>query len=181
MPLDFHTHRLDAPAGLALINMPQSWLLAPHEAALRPGALYTAGIHPWWTVCDEATLATMLEGIRHFAERGKLAAIGECGLDRLRGAALSRQEAVFSSQVALAQAYALPVTVHCVRAFDRLLYLHKRLRPTTQWTVHGFRGAPPLAEQLLQAGFDLSFGAQYNAQSYALTPPERRRRESDAM
>ena len=38
-----------------------------------------------------------------------------------------------------------------------------------------------LPRQLLDAGIDLSFGAQYNPESYNLTPPERRHRESDAV
>ena len=62
---------------------------------------------------------------------------------------------------------------------DRLLALRRRLRPQVRWTVHGFRGKPALALQLLQTGMDLSFGGRYCAESYALTPPDRRHRETD--
>ena len=27
LPFDFHTHRLDAPAGAAIISMPRDWLV----------------------------------------------------------------------------------------------------------------------------------------------------------
>ena len=83
------------------------------------------------------------------------------------------------AQIALAESQQLPVTLHIVRTYDRLLRLHKQLRPTTQWTVHGFRGKPALAHQLLEAGIDLSFGQLYNAASWEVTPPQRRHTESD--
>ena len=107
--------------------------------------------------------------------------LGECGLDRLRGGTEAFQLEIFEAQIALAEHFRLPVTLHIVRAWDALLRLHNSLRPSTQWTVHGFRGKPALARQLLDAGIDLSFGAQYNPESYSLTPPERRHRESDAV
>ena len=49
------------------------------------------------------------------------------------------------------------------------------------WIVHGFRGGPALARQLLDAGFDLSFGLRYNKESFDITPTERRYRETDAL
>ena len=45
LPFDFHTHRLDAPAGAAIISMPREWLLQPHHLELRPGCL-CLGVHP---------------------------------------------------------------------------------------------------------------------------------------
>ena len=106
--------------------------------------------------------------------------VGECGLDRLRGADLDTQCAVFAAQVALAEQHRLPLTLHVVRAFDVILRLHKQLRPTTRWTIHGFRGKPALAQQLLDAGFDLSFGPKHNTASWAATPPDRRHCETDS-
>ena len=105
--------------------------------------------------------------------------VGECGLDRLHGADLDTQCAVFAAQVALAEQHRLPLTLHVVRAFDVILRLHKQLRPTTRWTIHGFRGKPALARQLLDAGFDLSFGFHHNPEAFAITPPERRHFETD--
>lgn len=119
------------------------------------------------------------EGLQQLLRHPAVVAVGECGIDRLRGADEAVQEQWFVRQVQLAEAAGLPVTVHCVKAFDVLLRLHKELRPTTRWTIHGFRGKPALAAQLLAAGFDLSFGRYFNAESYEMTPPERRHRESD--
>ena len=178
LPFDFHTHHLDAPAGLAIINLPQEWLLDPTGFMPRPGALYSAGIHPWWTgKADE--VAKMMEHLPQLLQHPQVVALGECGLDALRGAPLDVQENIFRQQIALAETYGKPVTLHIVRTYDRILRLHKTLRPTTQWTVHGFRGKPALARQLLDAGLDLSFGVRRNEEAYALTPPERRHDETD--
>lgn len=175
--LDFHTHNLLAPAGEAVINLPEAALRDPNGFKPRPGALYSAGVHPWWT--DAADVEVLLAGTEAWLAHRQVVAVGECGIDLLRGAAVERQEAVLVRQIEMAERLGLPVTLHVVRAFDRVLRLHKRLKPTMPWTVHGFRGGPALARQLLAAGLNLSFGERYNAESFALTPADRRFRESD--
>lgn len=174
---DFHTHNINAPAGEAIISLPRETLLSPASFPWRDGVLYSAGIHPWWTD-DEAGCVTMLENLRGIAELPQVVCIGECGFDRLRGD-MNFQETLFAEQVRISEQVHKPVTVHCVRAFDILLAAHKALRPTQVWTIHGFRGQPALAKQLLDAGMDLSFGSHFNADSYDMTPPERRHHESD--
>lgn len=175
---DFHTHNPYAAPGTAIINVPREALLHPETFCPAEGGLYSAGIHPWWTVeADDVVL--MLKNLPLLLSRPEVVAVGECGFDALRGASLEEQERVFKAQVAMAEQRQLPVTLHVVRAYDRLLRMVKQLRPTTQWTVHGFRGKPQLARQLLSVGVDLSFGKRYNAESYALCPPHRRHRETD--
>ena len=176
--MDFHTHNLLAPAGEAVINLPREWMLQPRLFCPRRGALSSAGIHPWWTADAEET-ASMLRQLPQLLRHPQVVALGECGIDLLRGAAAEVQETVLVEQLTLAERLQLPVTLHIVRAFDRLLRLHKALRPTVQWTVHGFRGRPALARQLLEAGIDLSFGRRRNEEAFLLTPPERRHEETD--
>lgn len=176
---DFHTHDLTAPAGRAVINLPADWTLHPSHFAARAGCLYSAGVHPWWTA-DEGAAAEMLRRLPALLRHPQVVAVGECGLDMLRGAPPDVQEEVLHAQVLMAEEAGLPVTLHIVKAYDRLLRLRKVWRPTTRWTVHGFRGKAPLAVQLLRAGIDLSFGRYYDDAAYALTPPARRHRESDS-
>ncbi|MDE5971530.1 MAG: TatD family hydrolase, partial [Muribaculaceae bacterium] len=67
---DIHTHN---PLAVdAVIN------LAP-GMPMRPGALYSAGVHPWWAVADFGWVERM-------AADPRVGMIGECGIDRLRGA-----------------------------------------------------------------------------------------------
>lgn len=176
LPFDFHTHNPAVEAGSAILNLTREQLLRPETFQPAEGGLYSAGIHPWWT--DEDT-APLLAGMERLLAHPSVVAVGECGFDRLRGGSLANQQAAFESQIALAERFALPVTIHCVRAFDLLLKCAKTLRPSTRWTIHGFRGRPALARQLLEAGFDLSYGLRLNPESLRLTPPSRRRFETD--
>ena len=178
-PFDFHTHRLDTPPGTGIVSLPRPIVLHPEAWHPQVGGLYAAGIHPWWTADADFQLDRYLSSLSHLLALPEVVQVGECGLDRLRGADLDTQCAVFAAQVALAEQHRLPLTLHVVRAFDVILRLHKQLRPTTQWTIHGFRGKPALARQLLDAGFDLSFGPKHNAASWAATPPDRRHCETD--
>lgn len=174
--MDFHTHNIMATD--AIINMSKAWLLSPELFKPRAEATYSVGIHPWWTI-DKDETERMLHNLPQLLSHPQVVALGECGLDALQGASLEEQERIFIAQIAFAEKFNQPVTLHIVRCFDRLLRLKKQLKPTTQWTVHGFRGKPTLAQQLLRAGLDLSFGVHFNPQSYELTPPTRRHRETD--
>lgn len=173
---DFHTHNPDAPAGRAIICLPEETLLRPETFRPRRGVLYAAGVHPWW--CGRSDDDQLWDGVERLARTGRLAALGECGYDRLRGD-ISRQEALFRRHARLADELGLPLTVHCVRALDLLLAARRELQPTARWTLHGFRGKPAQARQLLAEGFDLSFGPRFNADSLRLCPPERLHIETD--
>lgn len=186
--MDFHTHDIHTPPGEGIVCLPQEVLLSPecwldeegHLPDAQRGAMYAAGIHPWWTAADDFDLEAHLAGLRRLLPLPEVVQLGECGFDRLRGATIEQQCRVFEAQVELSEAFGVPMTLHCVRAYDVLLAELRRLRPAQRWTVHGFRGKPALARQLLDAGLDLSFGPLRNEESYALTPPERRHDETDA-
>lgn len=191
---DFHTHILSSPPGSAIVCLPQEalrfpdrWLTGGHLPHAPEGALYAAGIHPWWLAQPGFSLGDHLAGLRLLLQQPEVVQLGECGFDTLQGdgpdrsaAPLHVQEEAFVAQVELSEALGRPLTIHCVRAYDRLLRLAKELRPSQRWTLHGFRGRPALARQLLAAGFDLSFGPRRNEEAYALTPPDRRHDETDA-
>lgn len=174
---DFHTHNPQAAPGTAIINLPRQALLAPDEYPVTEGALYSAGLHPWWT--DEP-LEREWEGLQHWAGHPQVVAIGECGLDLLRGGSIDIQMRLLRDQMNLAAACGKPVILHCVRAWHLLLPLRREWPHELRMVVHGFRGKPALARQLLTAGFELSFGPHRNAESYALTPPGLRHNETDA-
>lgn len=155
----------------------------PTSADALPGGegLLSVGVHPWNAGRADRQVWERME---RWLDDPRVVAVGEIGFDRLRAegdSGMDVQRAVFERQAAMAAGRGLPVIIHCVRAFDMLLQCRKEtaLRGN-QWIVHGFRGKPALARQLLEAGMDLSFGPRYNAETYALTPEERRYRESDS-
>ena len=176
--VDVHTHRLDAPAGTAIINLPIETLRDPSTFQPRCGCLYSAGIHPWATTCADE-LDELFAGLADLLTHPDVVAIGECGLDRLRGGNLDLQTEVLLRHLTLAESHARPVILHCVRAFDLLLQIKKTQNLSVPLIVHGFRGRAALACQLLNAGFDLSFGRHYQEEAFQTTPPERRWRETD--
>ena len=131
---------------------------------------FSVGIHPWrvnvgWKHVFDAMVPLF--------QRSDVVAVGECGLDRVRGIDLSVQLDCFEAHLDLAESLSKPVIVHCVKAIDELLAM-RRLHPHVQMIVHGFRGKPTLAHQLLQAGMELSFGPYFNADSLRLAYGERR-------
>lgn len=162
---DIHTHGPAAPGvirNLDVFEEPQ------------PGYNYSAGIHPWESDGEKA-----LEWFDRMAVHPQVVAIGEAGLDKLRGAAPDIQTRLFVHQARRAEEVAKPLIIHCVRAYGELLGLRRLLKPSQPWIIHGFRGKAALARQLLDAGFCLSFGTQYNPEAYAITPPERLYHETD--
>ena len=90
-------------------------------------------------------------------------AIGEAGFDKLRGPSPELQRKVFEEQVAISEELKKPVVIHCVRAWDELLAVHKKLKPKMPWLIHGFRGNTELAAQLLSKGMYLSFWFDFNS------------------
>lgn len=136
----------------------------------------SSGIHPWDTTRLSEhelrqALCALTEIIQSPSTTNKLFAIGECGLDKLRGAAMSEQIVWFSEQIRLSESFSKPLIIHCVKAWDELFALHKQLKPHMPWIIHGFRGKPQLAKQLLsKMNISLSFGVNFNSESLRITP-----------
>ena len=151
--IDFHTHKVPAEKEVvAIVEGRETW-----------------GIHPWQA--DEEFVVPDLSG--------KLA-IGECGLDGLRGPSMERQEEVFIQQIKLSEEVEKPLIIHCVKALDRILQLHKGLNHKQIWMFHGFRGKPQQLRSLLDSGFFVSFGFAHNEESLRICPIDRLLLETDA-
>lgn len=152
--------------------------IAPGQPML-PGGAYSVGIHPWDAADGPVPLAVLKQLVAD-ARDPRVAAIGECGFDRLRGGDIHRQTALFDFHARLARQLGKPMIIHAVRADDLLLAAARRHRPAPgQWIVHGFRGKPQAARQLLDAGFSLSLGRKYNPETLKVIPTDRLYRESD--
>jgi len=151
--IDMHTHSGKPSAGSFIIES-----LMAHEEKLpddNPGIAYTYGIHPWFLDYNNhpGQISSVLSVVRH----PNIIAVGEAGFDKLRGPSSELQQKVFEEQVLIANDNRKPLIIHCVRAWDELLSVQKKLKPLTVWMVHGFRGSENLAKQLLSKGIYLSF------------------------
>ena len=113
------------------------------------------------------------------AENDNIVAIGECGIDMLRGANKELQEYAFRRQIELSEKLKLPLIIHMVKTSADIIRLKKELKPEQLWVIHGFRGKPELARQLTQHGIGLSFGKLYNKQSFDIVDENLKFHETD--
>lgn len=161
---NIHTHLIDSVPCLYSIGSNEMPSHLPAHAAA------SVGIHPWHI---NETWHDTLASISSLAAQDKVWAIGECGLDKLRGPQMEVQMDVMRAHIALAENAGKPLIVHCVKAFDQLLLLRKETaerckaarREPQPWVIHGFRGKPEQAKQMVAKGLHLSFGHQYNIES----------------
>lgn len=167
--IDCHTHDHDSLTGIISLE--------PYDFdCISPGRVYSVGIHPWRSSVSTEEEIRRVEDI---AERSEVVMIGECGLDRMCDAPMEDQMRVFRRMVALSERVGKPLVLHVVKAFGQIMDLHRTMRPRQPWIVHGFRGKPELARQLVREGMYLSFGERYNEKSLKATLPERVLQESD--
>lgn len=174
---DIHTHL--APTGDEAVLC-----LSPEEEAPEGSPWRSYGIHPWDTLRPREELYSRLAALELLAPLHATVAIGECGIDALKGNTIEEQAYWFEQQALVAEKFHKPLIIHCVRAFNEIMALHKKLKTKQLWIIHGFRGKPELARQLLAAGFGLSFGKKFNpaALEYTRTHfPDRLFHESDGQ
>jgi TatD DNase family protein len=125
---------------------------------------YSIGIHPWYI--SEERVSEDLDTIKNKLQLTECIALGECGLDKRIENKIELQIDVFESQLSLLHEVAKPVILHCVAAFDEVISCKKNSGLQTPFIIHGFSKNIPLAKQLLNQDFYLSFG------KYLLRNPE---------
>lgn len=172
--LDFHTHKAAPFPGETTVQSID--LAAVRDIGGRDG-LYSVGIHPWHV--GEAD-GEMFSVLRKQAVSARCVAIGEIGFDRCVATGMAGQENVLRRQLELARDLQLPVVIHCVRAWSELLAVLKDVDLQVACAIHGFRGKPALAEQLLSKGFYLSFGFRHCRETLLSCPSSRLFLETDA-
>lgn len=110
---------------------------------------YSVGIHPFREVKH-----IDFEFLLHEAN---CLAIGECGLDKNSPVDFKHQEELFIQQVALSELYELPLIIHCVKAWNELSNIKKKLNPKQTWIFHGFRKTA-LLDDVLSSGLTIGIG-----------------------
>lgn len=98
-----------------------------------------------------------------------------------RAEILAAQTALLRIHYELSETLRKPLILHIVKSFPEIIALRKQWKPTQPWIIHGFRGKPQLARELLAHGFHLSYGKKYNPASLAITHASRLLRETDEM
>jgi len=114
----------------------------------------SSGIHPW--LIELPALEHQLAQLRQNLHSASVIAIGECGLDRVKGPDIETQKIVFQKQIALANELKKPMILHLVKSNSDLLELIKDIRVPV--VIHGFKGNFSEAEQLIKKNIRISFG-----------------------
>jgi len=131
-----------------------------------PVGLSSVGVHPWQSVTintDTDFVNRSMVEVEAKSMMPQVVMIGETGLDAFRGADMDTQKTLFLRHIALSERLGKPLVIHCVKAAEDVVAIHKQQRPTQPWIIHGYRKNAQLAKQFLQQGITLSFGPRYDA------------------
>jgi len=115
---------------------------------------FSIGLHPWHLSSESntSTWNILQEAVKH----PYLAAIGETGLDKAIKTPLEIQEERFRLHVKASEEHNLPLIIHCVKAYNEIILLKRKLNPSSPWIIHGYHGSGQLTGDLVQEGFYLS-------------------------
>jgi TatD DNase family protein len=143
------------------------------------------GYHPWYL--DERT-ADWLSNLERFLDEVP-SAVGEIGLDRWKpDLAYDGQEEVFLAQLGIAARRNLPVSIHCLQAWGRMLeLLQQNARPQRGFVLHSFGGPMEMIPAFAKLGAYFSFPGYFlqerklkQRETFKHVPPDRLLIETDA-
>lgn len=170
---NLHTHSLEhACTGNAFYNYSY-----PEELPCDLPFHFSLSLHPWDLMQEK--LDSQLEWFYSHLSDSRLVAIGETGLDKLKGPQFQVQLFVFKTLARISQEQNLPLIIHNVRSSSELIALKHQLKADNPWIIHGFRGKKELAKDLIRHGFYLSFGIHYQAAALEAVPLDRLFLETD--
>ena len=150
-----------------------------------PEVLPSFGYHPWYV--RERTPDWQQALVRHL--EAIPSAVGEIGLDRwIKDYDLPEQEAVFVWQLRLASERDLPVSIHCLQAWGRMLeLLQAGPRPRCGFLLHSYGGPPEMIPALAKLGAYFSLPGYFaherkvrQRETFLQVPPDRLLIETDA-
>ena len=144
-------------------------------AKVPPASAFSCGIHPWYSEGSETQMTYLTE----IAPNPRIVAIGETGIDRLKGPSFDVQIPLFKQHIELAEKLCKPLIIHCVKAWEELIYVYRELRPSQPSIIHGYRGRPEFTKRLINEGFLFSIGDHLNVDSLPLIPTDRLFCETD--
>jgi len=148
--IDIHKHGKASPISndtLTILNVHEHFNEVSFETQC------SMGIHPWYL----NNIGEQYDALKNEAVQKNVIAIGECGLDHLRGAPMEQQIEAFEMQIQLANALRKPLIIHCVKAYPEIFSLLKKAFVPV--VFHGFDKRLSIAKEVLQRGYYISFGA----------------------
>lgn len=119
-----------------------------------PQIYASVGVHPH----DADSFDVQAENkLRELAQKNKVVAIGETGLDYYRNlSSQENQKQAFMKQINLAKDLKLPLVIHSRQAEDEVMQILKAALPLRA-VVHCFSGDADFLKNCLECGFFISF------------------------
>jgi TatD DNase family protein len=162
MYFDHHTH-ISGPPSIASeimnifsIDASNFEDLGKISEIISIGHGFTIGLHPMsYNFMTFENVSRIID-----QNRVDILGIGECGLDTRIDISRPKQIELFSAHAELAMEMHLPLIIHCVRSHDDILHLHRKLKPSNPWIIHGFNRSESIAIKLLDQGILLSIGKE---------------------
>jgi len=163
----------------------EDWPEVLSMARQHPQVIPSFGYHPWYV---KERSKDWLQKLVSFLDEAP-SAVGEIGLDRwIKDYDLPSQEEVFTAQLRVAAQRNLPVSIHCLQAWGRLLELLQSNRtPTCGFVLHSFGGPKEMIESLTELGAYFSLPGYFaherktrQREAFRLVPRERLLIETDA-
>ncbi len=150
-----------------------------------PQVIPSFGYHPWYVKERSADWQNALRNVLKAAPSG----VGEIGLDRwIKDHDAVQQEEAFVWQLRLAAECNLPVSIHCLQAWGRLLeILRTERRPGCGFVLHSYGGPQEMIDPLAELGAYFSLPGYFaherkskQREAFWHVPPERLLLETDA-
>jgi len=150
-----------------------------------PQVIPSFGYHPWYVKERTTDWQTALV---HCLDKVP-SAIGEIGLDRwIKDYDLPQQEEVFIWQLRVAAERDLPVSIHCLQAWGRMLeLLEAGPRPKRGFVLHSYGGPQEMIAPLAKLGACFSIPGYFahdrkarQRETFRHVPPDRLLIETDA-
>lgn len=149
--IDIHAHHIKPGADICIMN---HFVQQFDETKADLGNI-SVGLHPWHV---DDNYEANIEKLEKLAGSKTIMAIGEAGLDKIKGPEISLQTRAFEEQIKIAERSKRPLIIHAVRSYSEIIGLFNKYRPSAGWIVHGFTGNAQIARQLAEKGIWLSFG-----------------------
>lgn len=176
-------------ANIAFVSIcgsrPKDWEDVKNLSVKHRWIIPSYGVHPWYTgKLPDDWFETFLDYIGN-----QPCGIGEIGLDTwIKGHNLQLQQEIFVRQLRVAAEKNLPVSIHCVKAFEPLLdTLRKNPIPQCGFLIHSYGGLKEFIKPLVELGAYFSFPGyfaketkQAQLESFKEIPIERLLIETDA-
>jgi TatD DNase family protein len=150
MYFDIHSHHLSNQADIVQIMNVMPYCIIEGDQL----GYFSCGMHPWYIGND--LNISQLEQWLDECRKPNLVAIGECGLDKLRGPDIKIQEEIFWLHVKISEELRKPIIIHCVKALNEIIQYRKKMQPQQPWILHGFNGNVQTIEQCVKLGFYFS-------------------------